>query len=59
MYSSAITMLERNKKTLGQNREKRDKCGKTAAAANERGGCGCGECGVACVAGENEKLVDF
>ena len=36
--------------------------GKTAAAENERGRGGDetgGECGVACVAGENEKLVDF
>ena len=36
--------------------------GKTAAAANERGRGGCetgGECGDACVAGENEKLVVF
>ena len=33
--------------------------GKAAAAANERGRGGCGECDDACVAGENEKLVDF
>ena len=62
MHSSAITIRERNKKTPAQNREKRDRCGKTA---NERGRGGCGECGE-CDSesgtrdeGENEKLVDF
>lgn len=55
MCSSAISMRERNKKTFGQNREKRDKCGENGCCGDETGG----ECGVACVAGENEKLVDF
>ena len=37
MYSSAITIQERNKKTLDQNREKRDKCGENGECG-ERGG---------------------
>lgn len=36
-------MLERNKKTLDQNREKRDKCWKTAAAAATAATRGAGE----------------
>ena len=38
---------------------KRRESGKAAAAANERGRGVCDECGVARVAGKNEKLVDF
>lgn len=62
MYSSAITIRERNKKTLGQNREKRDKRGENGEREGRRmrgrrvGGEGeCGsECGTRDEDGETE-----
>ena len=37
LYSSTITIRERNKKTLGQKREKRDKCGENGCCGKREG----------------------